>query len=452
MSWERAYHSLWQPYNNHLFPLFRVLTWAVVVSAGRLSDVPACLLFAWMVGLMVALLAVYEFVSRETRSAVPGLSAVLLSGMTTSYYLGPGLYATTQIFWAITFSLMALLFLQSMRDGFRWSALLGATVMAMLAPAWRAEGLLAGPIASLYAVFGAFHVLGTRRRVCMALGPLSGTGLFVVGGLWICGQALLRSPGAVWDSPLVGFHPLRGAYLAARMSTEHFFFRSLSFVNELRAEQFLVLFFILTMLCVYWLQRSRFSALAICGLSLVLFSYLLVYTIRGNVRLEGVRLSVWYLMIPQFGWAIFLSAGLDPHSRLRGRAMTVADGVYVTLLGLGLYLLHHPLAVKLNEPGLHSHQRDDLARLERMEKLSQQEGIDVESIRQAIGPLLISGTPCDGLRLISSPPASSVCAASRVCDVAEVRRLFQIVESTATAEASGASVSASDRTKRSIPQ
>lgn len=419
-NWDRTHQALWKPYNNHLFPLFRLMTWAVVSSAGRLSVVPSCLFVGWMIGLAVALLSLYEFVSRETGSAAVGWSAVLLGGMSTTYHMGTGLYATTQIFWAVAFSLIVLLFLQSMRNGFRWQALVAATVVAMLAPAWRTEGLLAGPVGSLYAVFCAVAGVRRRQRVFMAVGPSLGTILFGGLALIMCGPEFVRSPGTVEGAPLVAFRPLVGAYLTARMSTEHLLLWNLGVRNDLPFEQFVVLFGVLIALGAYWLRRAGFSALAICGLSLMLFSYMLVYTARGNLGLEGVRLSPWYLIFPQFGCAIFLSAGLDPRNRLRDRAVTSLDLVRVGLLGLALYLLHHPIAVKMNEPALHASQQRELKRLEMIEELSHRWCIDATTLSQAIGPFILTGNlRFDGLRLINPPPAS------RTHDLDEVRRLFQ---------------------------
>jgi hypothetical protein len=440
LHWEQTQRSLWQPFNNHLFPLFRLLTWSVVAAAGRLSAVPDYLFFAWLVGLAVSLLTLYEFVSRETGCTTTGWVAVLLAGMTSTYHLSAGLYATTQIFWAIAFCLIMLVCLQSMRDGFRWSALVAAAVVAMLAPAWRTEGVLAGPLGSLYCLSGA---IGThaRQRAAAIIAPSAGTCMFLAVVFAMCGMDFLGSPGSINGAPLVTFDPIIGAYLTARMATEHLLLWNLGLRGELSTEQFLVLFALLVGVGVFWARRAPRWPLVMCGLGLMIFSYMLVYTTRGNLALEGVRRSPWYLIFPHFGWALFVSAGLAPMVPTQVGVVGTHKLIRVASLGLALYLLHRPVIARMDEPALAASQRRELKELEQIEKLSHRDGIDATSLREAIGPVRVSGGDrFDGLSLILPPRA----AATRGPD--EVRQLVRdVLDGHAGASGTSASLDAGHR-------
>lgn len=429
VTWERTRAALTRPFATHFCPPFRLLTWALVAQAGQLSAIPETLRVGWICAHVLIMLTLYEFVSRETHSPVSGVAAVMLVGLTTSYFpVGVGgLHACSLYLWSMAFALMALLCLQCSRESPRWGSLVCAGLLAALAASWVSAGLVAGPLGSLYVLLNATCRL--RRRVLMAAIPMLGTCVFALLALALGRQELLNPENfagrPVWEA----FRPDIAVYLTARVVTEHLL-SNLSIHRPLSVGQFLVFFCTITVSYVYWFRRARYQNLAICGLFLMLGSYMLVYSFRSYMDMSQVRQAQWYLFFPHVGWAVFLCAGIKQKGRSDERPVTLADATGLVGLGLALFLLHAPVAGRQAEGLISSSQLEQLSRLELIEQVSRRWDVDRQTLEEAIGPFPISGGGTfDGLSLIDPPREG------RQWNLDDVRRGLEAVMESGSADA-----------------
>ncbi len=121
-NWERTVSNLFEPHNTHIVPAWRVLTWALVRSAGSLERVPQVFAVASYSILIAVMLLAGRLTARETGRTAVGLGAMALLG-TTSVMLTPASwYSAGQPLWAGFGILSALWYAQSYRrTGSRWA-------------------------------------------------------------------------------------------------------------------------------------------------------------------------------------------------------------------------------------------------------------------------------------------------------------------------------------------
>ena len=417
VSWQRTQDTLWDPLSLHVCPPFRLLTWFLVHRAGELSAIPETLRIGSIVGFVLLLIVLQQLVSRETDSDLLGLAAVLLFGMTTSYYPALAVYTCSQAVWALALTLLTLVCVQQSRSHPRWWHHAGSFLTAALAPAWFSSALIAGPLGSLYGWLSADRALALNKRVWTALSPLLGTAVFACVAVLLAGDKLAE-PIRFGGRPIqVAFRPDIGTYLTARAMTEHLLLWNLGIGGAIGTDQFFVWFGGLAVLCTWWYRRSSYRSLALTGVLLAVAGYLMVYTFRGLAGLDWVRGARWYLVFPHMGWTIFLTAGLDPRRQLRARPVTTSGVVVLTSLALVLFLLHGTIAVYQAQAMRHFRQLSQLRNLEMIDSLCDEQNISGQTMRQAIGPFHVDGAAgFDGLDLLELPDSGAG------WDPAEVRR------------------------------
>lgn len=92
--------NLFEPHNTHVVPAWRVVTWALVRTAGTLPRLPSVLAVASYSILIAVMLLTGRLVARESGRAALGLAAMALVG-TTSLMLAPAIwYSAGQPLWA----------------------------------------------------------------------------------------------------------------------------------------------------------------------------------------------------------------------------------------------------------------------------------------------------------------------------------------------------------------
>src|SRR5262249_53362683 len=154
------------------------------------------------------------------------------------------------------------------------------------------------------------------------------------------------------------------------------------------------------------------NALEATGFTLVIISFLMVYTFRGDLHFDFLRAYGWYDAIPQVGAVLFvagwwtaLRTPLRPKRPLTSRGLVSVAGLAVVLL-----VLNVPRADRIfvgwaglsgRESGRHEalavasrraeHQRSFLARLDRAEQIAAREGIGRRAIRAVFGRVIGPG-------------------------------------------------------------
>ncbi|MFO0891902.1 MAG: hypothetical protein U0790_22550 [Isosphaeraceae bacterium] len=173
---------LFQPFNEHIAPLFQLTSWTTWQLAGRhLPDAPLAFTVAALVPFALCLLLLHRVVLLEAGSSTTALAAVALFSLSAVPAEAYWWYSASSFTWALAWTLSTWLGMLGAVEpgvaprvagrGWAW-----AFASAAAAPAFSAIGLLAGPIGALRAI-QAPHPPG--RRVRGALVPLGGTFLYV---------------------------------------------------------------------------------------------------------------------------------------------------------------------------------------------------------------------------------------------------------------------------------
>lgn len=170
---------LFRPFEEHMAPLFEVVSWVTWHSAGqRLVHAPLAFTLMSYVPFVLSLWMLGLLVHRELGSLGTALVAVAAYCLSSLHAEVVYWYSASSFSWALLFTLVTLLCLapkarQKGQWNLGWSALAAA-----LAPAFSAIGLLAGPLGAIRVAASSD---GTARRGVRtaALTPVLGTLLYL---------------------------------------------------------------------------------------------------------------------------------------------------------------------------------------------------------------------------------------------------------------------------------
>ncbi len=109
----RALDNFFFPHATHIVPAWRLLTWGLVVCAGRLSALPVVLAVVSYGVLVAVMQATGLLIARETGRTSAGLLAAAAVGVSAQMMPVATWYAACQILWAGLGILATLLWLQS---------------------------------------------------------------------------------------------------------------------------------------------------------------------------------------------------------------------------------------------------------------------------------------------------------------------------------------------------
>jgi hypothetical protein len=447
-TWERTVSSLFLPHNTHIVPAWRILTWALVACSGNLERLPTVLAIASYSILVAVMLMTGRLVARETGRTILGLVSMALVG-TTSLMVTPAMwYSAGQPLWAGLGILTTLWYAQTYRRSGRWPALVLAALTAPIACWFWTAGHMAGPAAAVY-----LWVDGRRRCRLAAAVLLAATFLAVALSLALGAHRIDRKLISLEGRTIrEAVNPLQGFLHTLQAIPGNLVLGNLGLTAQTTKTQGAALTFVLIVLWAGTRRRPAsggdparqsvfarlpsfaFNALECAGATVVVGSYLIEWSFRGDVdfdfwRTTNIRAMVpWYDAIPQVGAVLFAagwwsgSRSLDSQScpRVRPIAVTRLGGLGLAVLLVALIVLNRPrvdgLVRKSVPPLLPSEvirfpiprlqtlranavllhradwQRSNLRRLDRGEELARRMGLGRDAIRAVFGHPLLPGS------------------------------------------------------------
>jgi hypothetical protein len=435
--WQTTVAHLFEPHNTHIVPAWRVLTYALVMTAGNLERLPVVLAVASYSILIAVMFLTGRVVARETGQASIGLAAMALVG-TTSVMLTPAIwYSAGQPLWAGFGILATLWYAQSYRRSGKPVALVLAGISAALAGWFWTVGHAAGPAAAVY-----LWQDGRRRCRLAAIAPLVATTLSVVIALGLGGRHIDGTISFHGRDIQNAANPVRGLLHMCQAIPENLIFGNLGLTVQTTASQGALLS---VALFLAWTSRMwfrhrkgegarRFGPLESAGVVLVIAAYAVEWTFRGYLDYQFLRtinlrfIVPWYDSIPQIGVVLLLAGWWqerqsktgDRDLAARTKPPTQLACLGVSLLAIALIVLNRPRVealVRASVPPLAPSelerfaiprlqtmranvllidralwQRRCLRRLDRCEIVAKRMGWGADAIRAAFGHRFIPGS------------------------------------------------------------
>jgi hypothetical protein len=410
---------LFRPFNEHVAPVFELVSWVTWQLAGRrLTHAPAAFTAAALVPFLLCLVVLASLVRRESGSVTAALAAVAVFSLSAVHIEAVWWYSASSFTWALLGTLIAWLCVlrslgpknQAHPAGAKgwWVA---AALAALVAPACSAIGLLAGPVAALRAVQDS-RGRGWWRAGAVGLIPLTGTVLYLVLASQVryysiltqsvdrnldIGTGLLctlRAPIDVLTSSLIGMENAD---------------RSLGGGLDL------VLGALLLTSILAWGLRSQLRPLFLGGLALILGGYGLTYSVRNFFGPHWLMEVQRYHLFPQLGFVLVLvgvSRPLLARFDARPRSALLAALVLASLL----LVAHRPMMRLRAKAYRFPDQARTLKALEHLERLCREYRITREQALAALDPIRTRWFPHDSnaLRMLAASVPGSGLADGRV--------------------------------------
>jgi hypothetical protein len=381
--WER----LTRPFNEHLAPLFELVTALTWDLAGRrLADAPIAFTLASYVPFLLSLGMLWLLLHREWGSPTAANVAVSLFAATPIYAECVFWFSASTFCWALLFTLIALWFAGLARDRGSARYWLGTSAACLIAPMGSSIGLLAGPLAVIRA-WPARRPSRPFRPEALALTPALGTLLFVAGaslfryadamshsvrtwgdasnGLWCVGQAPLYLI-------LTGYGRVRDAHHIVPPALSVVFFAAGLVAVGLRA----------------WRGDAAERRWLMIGTLMILAGYTLIYSFRTFMvgPDELVRVQRYHLF-PCLGMVLLLTTCLAGPLRRLDSHLLKSLAVPIALTA-ALVAINSPLMTdRLNFYRLQPDQRPVLATLDRLSEIAQARGFGREQVLRALDPV-----------------------------------------------------------------
>jgi hypothetical protein len=337
--WPSTQANLLRPFNEHIMPITRVVTWLVVQAAptDRLAAA-----FAGVNSLLfvAASLQIFLLARREWQGDVWGLAALMLFALSPVPHECIWWYSAAQ--WMVAFNLLLLAFriLDPARPG--PMRVVAASLVAFVGPWNYSLGLLIGPLASLWILLhwrkpGWFALLPTFGA-CLGLAavyPLIARGFADPNYLLHGGRGVLKA-----------FDPFGGLAFAVRCTVDQLLLYNMGFAPSVRSFWYHAVAFAMaaggTWVVV---RRSSRPHTLLMALALIAFGYGLTLCFRTWLTYRTIL--VWgarFHLVPQLGTALFLTgaiATLLPRNDVRKFArLNLPQALVLTILALVLIHLH----------------------------------------------------------------------------------------------------------------
>jgi hypothetical protein len=432
-TWTAAWDHLWDPANEHAMPLGRISTAVLATAAGWRPTV--FLQLAGLQGplaLVLGMILVGIFVSRELGHSFYGLVAMALFGVSTVYQQAIYWYSASFSVLALDTFLLGLLAAQhTVRTNRIWP-LAFCLLACALAPAWFASGILAGPMCALYLL--AHAVLGPAGaesrpalayRLLSTAAPILGTAAFLAVSLPLTADKIMHLHHYGDKTAIEVFDPLDGLVSTCRSVVDNLALGVLGISEVMCPAPWVAIpFSALFCLAAWWTWWAPHKPLVVLGLGLVLTAYMLVYSARPARAGWPYEHFMWhsnwsrYHLLPQLGLALFVVGGLprwhtrvrlDPAgglSRWQVCALVVLIGTLI-LIQLPRGILAHwtvsrseeaqsdaysfPLPrgylAEWRDARIHAEQVETMRRIEAVDALCREHHIDAAVARRVLGPI-----------------------------------------------------------------
>jgi hypothetical protein len=373
---------LTRPFNEHLAPLFDLVTWAVwVAPAGRsLARSAGAFTIAGAVPFVLSLAALGWLARREVGSTTAAALAVALAGLTPVYYEVVSWYSASTFSWSLaaTLGAMACASISRGRSSWRWG--ISGGVLAAVAPAFSAIGLLAGPCAWLVGQFGPGPAT-RRERWARAAMPLVGSMAYLGAA-----AAVLRYQDVLADSVRRTADPARGGLLVLRAPSYLLGSGLLHLKDAERAVPLAVAAAVFAAgaagALVLLAKRPERRGLVLAAAGLVLAGWGLTLGFRTWIAADPnqVLLSSRYHVFPQFGLALLVAVAV-------GRRLDHRPRVAAALV-LGLALWQGPAMARTARYVQFREQPAQLAALDRLAVACRQAGASRSQALRVLDPVL----------------------------------------------------------------
>lgn len=388
-TWEDATRNLWVPFNEHVMPLGRLSTWALVQLAGAPTGLPLAAALQGPLAVLVGMWLVFAFVGRECGRPFPALAAMALFGVSTVYAEAVCWFAASFAVLALDTLLLALLAAQHWRDTGSRLALTLSALMAALAPAWFASGILAGPLCCLYLLPPADSRRVSGRHLLLALVPSLGSVVFLAVSLPRTAHHIMHLDHYAGQTALEAFHPLTGLLNTGRSLMDNLIPGIIGISGIVLPLGVVAAGLIgLAVAAAWWWRRASRPRLLLLGLGLILTSYPLIYSARSQWSYEA-QTHFWtrYHLFPQLGLTLFLCGGPRAgEAAPSASTLTRRQTRLLLLLTMGLLIVQFPRGLLL-APSYDPEQRRLFALIGAVDARCRAHHVSAATARQALDRL-----------------------------------------------------------------
>jgi hypothetical protein len=377
-----------RPINEHMAPLFELVSWTTWNVAGRrLTAAPLAFTIASFLPFLLCAVVLGVLVRREFKSTTTALAAIAVFDLSFLYVDTAWWYSASSFAWALLFLLLGWLLTKWAEAADRvplWIlAQIGVALASLAAPAFSSIGLLAGPVIAVrsLAARGARGPL-TRSRA-LALVPLVGTASYLalskLFGLWHVLAASARANADFRFGLLTAMRVPTSVLAPALIGVERI-------DDRVPVVVWMPLFVLAIAGILVWAWRAPARPVLLGGLALILGGYSLTYCARRFVGDDSLPYIGRYHLFPQTGFILIVAAGLRPWlCRFDAAAHRTWS---VAAIAAALLLATHLTVMKQRSFGcLYPDQPQALAAMEHMQALCREHQITREQALRALIPL-----------------------------------------------------------------
>ncbi len=341
-SFSKAVSNLFIPHNTHVVPAWRMLTWVVMATAGRLGNLQTVLAGCSYAILVAAILLTARIVTRETRSTLAGLVSASAVGTTSVLMRAATWYSAGQTLWAGFGILATLWYLQGWRRTGRARDLVLAAISAWVAGGMWTIGHVAGPAGAAYLLAD-----GRKKARIASLVPLGTTAFAVLVAAVVGGPRMNAKISFHGRTAKDAVNFVTGATHTFQAIPETLVCGNLGLTPETTPIQGMVLSAAILGLWVWSLRPTwRPSPLEAAGGTILLASYYVEWSFRGYLPFSSLRGVVvpWYDTIPDLGMVLFLAGwwGRAWNPQRQSRPLTRLGALTWLAIEIGLLIVHQP--------------------------------------------------------------------------------------------------------------
>ncbi len=384
-----------RPFNEHLAPLFELVSWLTWHLAGeRLGAAAVAFTLASFLPFGLCLLALGALARRELGSTTSALAVVAAVSLSAVHVETVWWYSASSFTWALLGTLLAWRGVLFWEDATGRKGRIGGGMLALMAalaaPACSAIGLIAGPLAALRAL----NLSGRRGRDRLVIAALAIVGTL----LYLTFAAAFRYRDVLTESVARNADPRTGFLSICRGPIDVLLPGLLGMGNIdrfLSGGRDLALFGLggVAALVLAW-RSPRRRPVVLGGLGLILGGYGLTYPFRTVHGPHWILEVQRYHLLPQVGLVLVLAAALRPWLA-RFDANPRRAWLAGTALAALLLLAHRAEMRTLAKFYRFPEQARTLAALDHLETVCRSRGISRAQALAALDPIRTRWFPHD---------------------------------------------------------